>query len=572
MANKYDKILDEYRESDSATTVAWGLLTGTLSAQTDLQTALNAKQGALTAGSGITITGSTISASGSGTVTSVSVTTANGVSGVVANSTTTPAITLTLGAITPTTVNGNTFTTGTYTLTGQAGKTLTFNGSITLTGTDAQTYTFPTTTATLARTDAGQTFTGSNVFSSTVSHTASSPFSMTNSQVVTVTLTAQTVGTATLTIPDFANVSDEFVFKTKSVTMSNKTFVAPALGAATATSINGLIITTTTGTLTIANNASASLITSGNFGLTLTSTAATNATFPSGTVTLVATTVTALSSLVTHGTITSGGLGTGAVIGGVTMTLGSDANYDMYHRGTGVLTRLANGTTGQVLTATTSAAPSWGAVPTVVEVITATDFADPNRFSNAVVGSGNVNITNVNGGSIDTGSTSGSSGNCIFGLSQGATDDIRLGSPAFAWRGTVSVIGTSGDGFVGIGAPTVAGSGITFTDRHIGFKFLMTAGPTCTVYATQGDGTTENVSSALTTIATGDVLELFLKVNGTSSVDYYWRNNGGAWSAATNLTTNFPSSALGKQLQFCLTNKSTTQQNKMYNTAANYRR
>ena len=41
---------------------------------------------------------------GSGTVTSVSVTTANGVSGTVADPTTTPAITLTLGAITPTSV------------------------------------------------------------------------------------------------------------------------------------------------------------------------------------------------------------------------------------------------------------------------------------------------------------------------------------------------------------------------------------------------------------------------------------------------------------------------------------
>lgn len=60
---------------------------------------------------------------GSGTVTTVSVVTANGVSGSVANATTTPAITLTLGAITPTTVNGVTFTgsgtlaTGTFTLT-----------------------------------------------------------------------------------------------------------------------------------------------------------------------------------------------------------------------------------------------------------------------------------------------------------------------------------------------------------------------------------------------------------------------------------------------------------------------
>ena len=43
-------------------------------------------------------------ASGSGTVTSVSVVTANGISGSVATATTTPAITLTLGAITPSAV------------------------------------------------------------------------------------------------------------------------------------------------------------------------------------------------------------------------------------------------------------------------------------------------------------------------------------------------------------------------------------------------------------------------------------------------------------------------------------
>lgn len=54
---------------------------------------------------------------GTGTVTTVSVVTANGVSGSVANPTTTPAITIALGAITPTTVNGNTLTTGTGTLT-----------------------------------------------------------------------------------------------------------------------------------------------------------------------------------------------------------------------------------------------------------------------------------------------------------------------------------------------------------------------------------------------------------------------------------------------------------------------
>ncbi len=84
---------------------------------------------------------------GLGTVTSVSVTTANGVSGTVATATTTPAISLTLGAITPSSVNGNTITTGTGTLTLGAGSSLltSATNSITLTSTAATNVTLPTT-------------------------------------------------------------------------------------------------------------------------------------------------------------------------------------------------------------------------------------------------------------------------------------------------------------------------------------------------------------------------------------------------------------------------------------------
>ena len=73
---------------------------------------------------------------GAGTVTSVSVTTANGISGSVATETTTPAITLTLGAITPTTVNGNTLTTGTGTITITGTKTLTVADTASVSGTN----------------------------------------------------------------------------------------------------------------------------------------------------------------------------------------------------------------------------------------------------------------------------------------------------------------------------------------------------------------------------------------------------------------------------------------------------
>ncbi|MFA7315711.1 MAG: tail fiber domain-containing protein [Candidatus Paceibacterota bacterium] len=79
---------------------------------------------------------------GSGTVTSVSVSTANGVSGSVSNNTTTPAITLTLGAITPSSVNGLTLTaggTGFSIAGGTSSKTLTVSNTLTLAGTDSST-------------------------------------------------------------------------------------------------------------------------------------------------------------------------------------------------------------------------------------------------------------------------------------------------------------------------------------------------------------------------------------------------------------------------------------------------
>jgi len=34
---------------------------------------------------------------------------------------------------------------------------------------------------------------------------------------------------------------------------------------------------------------------------------------------------------------------------------------------------------------------------------------------------------------------------------------------------------------------------------------------------------------------------LLMKINGTSSIDYYYRVNGGSLSSATNLTANMPS-------------------------------
>jgi len=65
-------------------------------------------------------------------------------------------------------------------------------------------------------------------------------------------------------------------------------------------------------------------------------------------------------SIVTIGTVTAGGLGTGATLGQVTMSLGSDADGDIYYRATNKLARLAKGTAAQVLRMNVGAtAPEW---------------------------------------------------------------------------------------------------------------------------------------------------------------------------------------------------------------------
>jgi hypothetical protein len=83
-------------------------------------------------------------------------------------------VTPVLGVATATSINGNTLTTGTWTLTGVAAKTLTFSNSLTLAGTDATTLTFPTTSATIARTDAAQTFTGTQTFGAIIGNSLTS--------------------------------------------------------------------------------------------------------------------------------------------------------------------------------------------------------------------------------------------------------------------------------------------------------------------------------------------------------------------------------------------------------------
>ncbi len=112
--------------------------------------------------------GWTAPAGSGGTVTSVSVTTANGVSGSVATATTTPAITLTLGAITPSSVNG-------VTISGSSSPTLAVTGTTTVSGANTGDQTITLT--------GDVTGSGTGSFAATLANTAVTPGSYTAANI-----------------------------------------------------------------------------------------------------------------------------------------------------------------------------------------------------------------------------------------------------------------------------------------------------------------------------------------------------------------------------------------------------
>jgi len=90
--------------------------------------------------------------SGGGTVSNVSVVSANGISGIVANPTTTPAITLSLGAITPTSiVSSGTISGSNLSGTNTGDQTITLTGDVTGSGTGSFTTTIANSTVSSAK-------------------------------------------------------------------------------------------------------------------------------------------------------------------------------------------------------------------------------------------------------------------------------------------------------------------------------------------------------------------------------------------------------------------------------------
>jgi len=160
----------------------------------------------------------------------------------------------TTGAITAGAYNKVTITapaTGS-TLTIADGKTLTANRSLTLTGTDGTTQTFPSTNATIARTDAGQTFTGTNTFSSAPivsTLTASKPVFSDGSNALTSTGTLATdqggTGQTSYTAGDIVYYASGTAF-TKLAIGGGSTVLTSSGTAPQWTSLSGISVGTAT--------------------------------------------------------------------------------------------------------------------------------------------------------------------------------------------------------------------------------------------------------------------------------------------------------------------------------------
>lgn len=130
-------------------------------------------------------------------------------SGAIVLANTPTLITPVLGVATATTINGNTFTTGTGTFTISGTKTVTFSNTLTFAGTDGTTMTFPTTSATVARTDAANTFTGTQTIGALVATTFNGNTFTTGTGVLTLgaSKTATISNTLTFTGTDSSSVA-----------------------------------------------------------------------------------------------------------------------------------------------------------------------------------------------------------------------------------------------------------------------------------------------------------------------------------------------------------------------------
>lgn len=496
--------------------------------------------------------------SGSGSVTTVSVVTANGISGSVANATTTPAITLTLGNITPTTVNKVTITqpASGSTLTIADGKTLQATNTLTLSSNDGVTVNFGaggtatllggTVTGTLGAIVLSQSptidapvITGIADFRATmvvgIAGSVVGTIGLKNGTSGSITLTPTTgaLGSAVVTLPA---VTGTAAVATTSTTATQALFATATAGApgyraiATAdlpaalssqTSINGLGITGSTGTLTITNAKTFSVSNT----LTFTGTDGSSVAFGAGGTPAyvgLANTWTAGVKQAFAPNATNAGLNIGSVSGAPS----SLANADMwYDTGTNKFKCRENGATVDCIQAGTGSG--------TVNSGTAGQLGYYASSTTAI--SGNPNAT-ISGGNVTLGVAGTTVGTLNFGNATSGTVQLTpptgaLGSTVLTFQAltgkvpTFTVTPTNGDCVTWVVSGGTSGLGNAACGATGGYTYnavTFSATPTFTVATTAlnvfkitltGNVTSSTVSGG----AAGQEISLIICQDGTGS-------------------------------------------------------
>ena len=298
----------------------------------------------------------TTSGGGTGTVTSVSVNAANGVSASITNATTTPAMTFSLGNIVPATVNG-------IALSGSSTPSLSVTGSTSISGSSSGTNTGDQTISLTG----DVTGTGTGSFAATISANAVTTSKIANSNVTFAKIENvapySVLGNGTGSAAAPANITGT----AGQVLRVNNGGTALAFGAvdlSTAGAITGTLgvanggtgVTTSTGTGSVVLSTSPTLVTP-VLGTPTSGTLTSCSGLP-----VAGTTYAATSRI--HGRATAGaGAGEELTLSQVLDLVGSAAQGDILYRGATTWTRLGAGTSGQYLkTQGAGANPVWASV------------------------------------------------------------------------------------------------------------------------------------------------------------------------------------------------------------------
>ena len=227
------------------------------------------------------------------------------------------------------------------------------------------------------------------------------------------------------------------------------------------------------------------------------------------------------TDIATVGTITSGTLSTGAVLGGVTVTLGSDATGDLYYRNSsGVLTRLGIGTTGQALTVA-AGLPSWASV-TAGAAGADTQLQRNNGGVLGGITGATSNGTNVTFG---TGNLIATSPSITTSLTTGSTsfDLINTTATTVNFAGAATTVNMAG----GSGAVVNLGGGVNAAE----LRFLEPSGSGTNYTALKAQAQAANVTYTLP--AADGTSGQVLSTNGSGTLSWATASGGGGTPAGS---------------------------------------